>query len=128
MQQYTPTFIAQKIETTVRDVLHLKRVAFNGLDGEAEIADSIKTMYPGDGYTVTVFKLYTLIQRDAKRSGYSVTAHFFNRVLADMKRVGVIGTAKGGEVAFLSDAAFEQNEKERQRVRLTLQNVADGAQ
>lgn len=35
-----------------------------------------------------------------------VTSGVFNRILADMKRAGVIGTAKGGDVVFLTDVAY----------------------
>jgi hypothetical protein len=35
-----------------------------------------------------------------------ITSGFFNRIIADMKRAGVIGAVKGGERVFLSDAAW----------------------
>lgn len=37
-----------------------------------------------------------------------VTAGFFNKILSDMKRAGIIGTARGGEVAFLSQHSFDR--------------------
>jgi hypothetical protein len=37
-----------------------------------------------------------------------VTSGFLNRVIADMKRAGIVGTTKGGQAVFLSDAAWAQ--------------------
>jgi hypothetical protein len=45
--------------------------------------------------------------------GVIVTTRFFNTVVSDMKRVGLIGTAKGGEVMFLSDYSWGQERDKR---------------
>jgi hypothetical protein len=36
-----------------------------------------------------------------------VSTGVFNKTIGDMKKAGVIGTAKGGDVVFLSNAAWE---------------------
>lgn len=41
-----------------------------------------------------------------------VTSGFFNKVIADMKRTGIIGTTKGGEKVFLSEAAWDSCKEE----------------
>jgi hypothetical protein len=53
-------------------------------------------------YTVPMLTLYTF----ASANGSGVTAASFNKAIGDMKKAGIIGTAKGGEVVFLSNAAW----------------------
>lgn len=63
---------------------------------------------------VTNFDLFTFVQ-----GAGAVTAQQFNRLIADMKRAGVVGTAKGGEVVFLSAAARQQRDRELQQPKVT---------
>ena len=52
--------------------------------------------------------LYDTVKIVAGNRGVVVTAGFFTKIVSDMKRAGVIGTARGGEVAFLSQHSFNR--------------------
>jgi hypothetical protein len=119
MSYQTTAEVAYEVEKCVRYALHMKRLVVTQEPDPENIGlfNTMRELYTGEGYTVTVFTLYSTVQERARIDGYIVTAQFFNHVLADMKKAGIVGTAKGGEVAFLTEAAFEQDERERlQRV------------
>ena len=56
-----------------------------------------------DNYTVSTFSLFTFVTH----ANSGVTAAEFNKAVGDLKRAGVVGTAKGGELVYLSNAAWE---------------------
>ena len=72
-------------------------------------------------YRVRMFDIFTGInaaraiaftaKKDARgydsRLDYGIPVAVFNKTIGDMKKVGIIGTAKGGEEVYLSDAAWE---------------------
>lgn len=58
------------------------------------------------------FALFTSLQ-----SAGAITAQQFNRLIADLKRAGVVGTARGGEVIFLSVAARQQRNLELSKAK-----------
>ena len=60
--------------------------------------------HPNGDYTVTMLVLYTVVEK-----AFGSTAAQFNKAVGDMKKAGVIGTARGGEVVFLSNAAWEMH-------------------
>ncbi len=47
------------------------------------------------------------LQRRPATPDYGITATTFNKTIGDLKKVGIIGTCKGGEEVFLSNAAWE---------------------
>ena len=59
--------------------------------------------------------LYEYITHEVLQDGVAVKVPVFsglptgafNKIIGDMKKAGIIGTAKGGEVVFLSNAAWE---------------------
>jgi len=76
-------------------------------------------------YRVTMFALYTDLKKSMAtvissippkhgivlyRNYYrdnDIPVAFFNKTIGDLKKVGIIGTCKGGEEVFLSNAAWE---------------------
>lgn len=59
--------------------------------------------HPRD-YTVTTLVLYTIIEKT-----FGSTAGQFNKTIGDMKKAGIVSTAKGGEIIFLSHDAWEMH-------------------
>src|SRR5271169_3041911 len=53
-----------------------------------------------------------LFQATARATGITLTAGYFNRTIDDMKTVGLLGTAKGGQVVFLTPAGRIQLEND----------------
>lgn len=79
-------------------------------------------------YRITMFMLFTRLncsrtaafilkqrelgQRELTSPDSGIPVAVFNKTIGDMKRVGIIGTCKGGEEVFLSNAAWELHVKE----------------
>lgn len=57
--------------------------------------------------SVRMVDLYALIQ--AHDFGITMTAQFFNRVVADMKRAGIVSTPRGGEFVVITTSAYLQD-------------------
>jgi hypothetical protein len=63
-------------------------------------------------YRVPTFTVYTDIQESAAAGpprnpvATVISAAQFNKCVGDLRRVGIVGTAKGGDEMFLSDAAW----------------------
>jgi hypothetical protein len=53
-------------------------------------------------FAVPMLLLYTETENQL-----GTTAAHFNKTISDLKRAGIVGTAKGGEVVFLSDPAWK---------------------
>ena len=52
------------------------------------------------------YRVLSLVAYDAFRRNFpALTAGLFNKIIGDMKRIGVVGTTKNGEI-FLSDSAW----------------------
>jgi hypothetical protein len=87
-------------------------------------------------YRVPVFTLYTELKEALLNSNgktfpkiFYPTRYFktwdlpvavFNKTVGDMKRAGIIGTCKGGEEVFLSNAAFLKTNKTDNRLKVYL--------
>src|ERR1017187_5788579 len=83
------------------------------------IENSIKLMLyaarlsrPKD-YTVSRLSVYDHVIKFHSKNGV-ITTGFFSRIIGDMKRTGIIGTAKGGDVLFLTDAYWKMSGGEAQ--------------
>jgi hypothetical protein len=77
-------------------------------------------------YTIRRLFVYDFILKEYSKYGI-ITAGFFNRIIDDLKKAGIVTTAKGGEVLFVSDAYWQLSGNEDrfnafidQRERLTL--------
>lgn len=75
-------------------------------------------------YTVPRLFVYDHVMKTHGKHGI-ITTGFFSRIIADMKKTGIIGTAKGGEVLFLTEAYWklsggeaQLNEFKKQREQL----------
>jgi len=88
-------YLAQLVESRIREYLTEVRER-NEVSGV-----SMFDLFTRFGGEVVYRTRYAPIERTD-----IVTSGFFNRIIADMKRAGIIGTAKGGERVFLSDAAW----------------------
>lgn len=51
-------------------------------------------------------QLYIYVESRLRSHGI-ITTGFFNGIISDMKRAGVIGTARGGEAVFLSEYSWK---------------------
>ena len=58
--------------------------------------------------------VYDQIMNMHRREGV-ITTGFFSRIVGDMKRTGIIGTAKGGDVLFMTDAYWKISGGEKQK-------------
>jgi hypothetical protein len=59
-----------------------------------------------EDYTISRLYVYDFVVKEYSKYGI-ITAGFFSRIVGDMKKTGIIGTAKGGDVLFVSDAYWE---------------------
>jgi hypothetical protein len=66
-----------------------------------EILTRVREQSP-ENYTMPTFCLY----EEINASLGNISSALFNKAVGSMKRANIIGTAKGGEVAFLSHAAW----------------------
>ena len=81
----------------------------------------------GKEYTVPRLLIYDHVIKAHGRDGV-ITTGFFSRIVGDMKRTGIIGTAKGGEVLFLTNAYWKLsggearlNEFQQRREKLAIE-------
>ncbi len=66
-----------------------------------------------EDYTIPRLYIYDFVVREYSKYGI-ITTGFFSRIVGDMKKTGIIGTAKGGDVLFVTDAYWElSGSKER---------------
>lgn len=81
-----------------------------------------------EDYTIWRLYIYDFVVKEYSKYGI-ITAGFFSRIVGDMKKTGIIGTAKGGDVLFVTDAywelsgskaAFEKRVAEREKVAVEI--------
>lgn len=83
---------------------------------EYVVVGRLTTIYKGcNSGVATVFDLHQEVKGFS--CGGQVTAGFFNKVLSDLRKVGVIQTRSGGREVFLSDSMKEQINKEVAAIR-----------
>ena len=95
-----PAQVAKKVEEIIYDNL---------------VGESFMSLVP-ERIEVKTVVLYDTVQTLVGERAV-VTAGFFNKIVSDMKRAGVIGTARGGDVAFLSQHSFDRELLKRRGAR-----------
>ena len=99
--------LAKKVETEIYEFLIVASF-FDYENGEADSPSREEVP------TVEVFKHIESTFDNARLYGNAtITARFFNSIISDMKRVGIIGTARGGEVVFLSPYSWKTELRKR---------------
>jgi hypothetical protein len=82
-----PILLAREVEKQIHDIL-------------------LNFKMQGDG-TMLRFDLYKRVERNYNSGFGVVTSGFFNHIIADMKKAGIVGTCNGGDRVFLTDVAFK---------------------
>jgi hypothetical protein len=100
VNQMFPAQVAKKVEEIIYDNL---------------VGESFMSLVP-ERIEVKTVVLYDTVQTLVGERAV-VTAGFFNKIVSDMKRAGVIGTARGGDVAFLSQHSFDRELLKRRGAR-----------
>ena len=75
-----------------------------------------KRLQSPDNYAITMLALYeyvtTVVLEHQQYALYlGLPTGIFNKIVGDMKRAGIIGMAKGGDIVFLSNAAWDLHAK-----------------
>jgi CRP-like cAMP-binding protein len=90
-----------------------------------------KRLNDPDNYAITMLTLYeyvtTVVLEHHRAALYlGLPTGIFNKIVGDMKRAGIIGMAKGGDIVFLSNAAWELYTKKNASNQLVI-NVLAGS-